>query len=228
MSDANTIEGKPFAGKISNWAIYDGSGRLRTPEDEAHFRKMTNGVSPLLFTGEVEEDLLGRWPDGSCMRSSALVSIDMDTWMVETERTIYQLQGPGRITRVAPGPYEFEVGKTIMMLNPIKDFTLSHETDDDLIFPDKPESLTAMVEVAKFIRQFCQHAGSNSEMNIPSEVQRTAEQIFGGREKADQWLNTPLLIFKDLSPIQVITQKDDGATQVLVTLRRIKSGELIS
>lgn len=50
------------------------------------------------MSATVVKDNLGRWNPGDHMRSSLVVSIDMENMIVETENTLYHLEGePGDV-----------------------------------------------------------------------------------------------------------------------------------
>ena len=68
---------KKFGGKIKDWTINNLSSGGR------------------ILTGYVASDPLGRWEIGWHMRSSLIVTYDEDTGIVETENTIYHLEGEG-------------------------------------------------------------------------------------------------------------------------------------
>lgn len=144
---------KPFGAKVSAWTLHDFSNRLVSPDDRARFREECPGCAPVFFTGQVDKDYRGRWDNGTCMRSSLVVSISRvrDEWFVETENTIYCLSGPGRVSTRVPMSYEFEVTKTLMLLSASDGMKLKVEKGDFIVVPDLPESLLPMQNLIKKI-----------------------------------------------------------------------------
>ncbi|MFT6402324.1 MAG: hypothetical protein ACJA2D_001642 [Pseudohongiellaceae bacterium] len=107
---------KPFGGTIRSWCRHILT--KLAPEDMLREKlKQDPNIRPEFFTGEVVEDKLKRWRPGDAMRSSLIVNFDEETLLVETENTIYQLTGPGRISESFPLDYASEVGKTILLLS---------------------------------------------------------------------------------------------------------------
>jgi hypothetical protein len=47
-----------------------------------------------ILTGTVKEDSTGRWEPGFHMRSSLIVVMDLDEGIIETQNTIYKVEGP--------------------------------------------------------------------------------------------------------------------------------------
>ena len=47
----------------------------------------------MVFTGTVVDDPLGRWEPGFHMRSSLIMTLDRETGIVETQNTVYTLEG---------------------------------------------------------------------------------------------------------------------------------------
>jgi hypothetical protein len=145
--------GKPFGADVWAWAIHDLSKTLKTEELKRQFNEIHPCCAPALFTGQVDEDHLGRWRRGSCMQSSFIVAIvrSDECWLVETENTRYKLRGTGRITTQPPQAYDFEVGKTLVLIDP--NCSLSPEGDNNghIIYSDCQESLIPMFELMRAI-----------------------------------------------------------------------------
>jgi hypothetical protein len=141
--------GKPFGADICAWAIHDLSGRLKTEELKNQFRELRSGCAPVLFTGQVDIDYLGRWQKGSCMRSSLIIAIVRvaDCWHVETENTLYKLCGPGRITTKSPMAYDFEVGKTLVLIDPNCSLSPESNNNGHIVYPECRKSLIPMFEL---------------------------------------------------------------------------------
>lgn len=80
---------KKFGGTIKDWQIHTLSIK---PED---INKLYPGeeLQPLIMTGTVVEDKLGRWKPGYHMRSSLIKKIDKQKGEIETRNTIYKLEG---------------------------------------------------------------------------------------------------------------------------------------
>jgi hypothetical protein len=107
---------KPFGGTIRSWCRHVIT--QYAPEELLAERLAKDpDFKAEYFTGEVVEDKLDRWRTGDAMRSSLIVKFDEITLLVETENTIYQLVGPGRISNSRPKNYASEVGKTISLLS---------------------------------------------------------------------------------------------------------------
>jgi hypothetical protein len=145
--------GKPFGANIRAWAIHDLFGSLKTEELKKQFRELRSGCAPALLTGQVDVDYLARWQKGSCMRSSLIVTIARgdECWRVETENTLYKLCGPGRITTQTPQAYDFEVGKTLVLIDPNCSLSPEDDSNDHIVHPDHQESLIRMFELMKVI-----------------------------------------------------------------------------
>lgn len=135
--DENDFQ-KPFGGKIRYWCRHIFTAQV--PADILKEKMAENpDYSAEIFTGEVVNDALGRWRPGDSMRSSPIVSFDEKTLLVETENTVYQLVGPGRVSRTPPLMYWIEVGKTIKLLSNDPEGAASDEDDSILVYPKKPE-----------------------------------------------------------------------------------------
>ena len=81
---------KKDGGKIKNWQLH----HILLTEDEAKlFLKYFPDVimPPMLFTGTVVDDPVGRWLPGFHMKSTYIVSFDRKTGVVETCNTMYKL-----------------------------------------------------------------------------------------------------------------------------------------
>lgn len=128
MSDISSS--KPHGGIIRAWCrhiLSDLTAALakKNASDEP--------IAPLEFiTGEVVEDRLNRWCPGDAMRSSWVVNFNEDTLVVETLNTIYQLDGPGRISDTFPYDYAAEVGKSVLLLSEKAQF--QEDSNGDIIY----------------------------------------------------------------------------------------------
>ncbi|MBW2940553.1 DUF6957 family protein [Zhongshania aquimaris] len=129
---------KPFGGEIKFWCRHVLTDLL--PEELLKEKQAENAhYSAEIFTGQVINDALRRWRPGDAMQSSPIVNFDEETLMVETENTLYQLVGPGRISRLPPRAYWEEVGKTIILLSDGHNLTVAGEDDSILVFPDQQD-----------------------------------------------------------------------------------------
>ena len=81
---------KKDGGTIINWQLHHLSAPLDKVKEMIPDFKMDEVV---MFTGTVVHDPAGRFEDGWHMRSSIIVDFDKETGIVETENTIYKLEG---------------------------------------------------------------------------------------------------------------------------------------
>ena len=88
---------KKNGGIIKNWRIHKLSFSQKKI-DEAYPKE---NLTPRVLSGVVVKDPVGRWKPGNTMRSSLLVSINEETGRVETQNTIYKIQGPGNNDKAA-------------------------------------------------------------------------------------------------------------------------------
>lgn len=129
---------KPYGGTIRSWCRHVITQYV--PEELLAERLAKDAdFKAEYFTGEVLEDKLDRWRSGDAMRSSLIIKFDENTLLVETENTVYQLTGPGRISNSRPKNYASEVGKTILLLSNIKDIEID-DTESVLVYPNKRNS----------------------------------------------------------------------------------------
>jgi len=81
---------KKFGGTIKNWTF----NILSVPLEK--LREMRPDVKvdkAMILSGYVVEDPLCRWQPGWHMRSSLIISYDKENGIVETENTIYHVEG---------------------------------------------------------------------------------------------------------------------------------------
>jgi hypothetical protein len=129
---------KPYGGTIRSWCRHVITQYV--PEELLAERLVKDAdFKAEYFTGEVLEDKLDRWRSGDAMRSSLIVKFDENTLLVETENTLYQLVGPGRISNSRPKNYASEVSKTILLLSQAKGL----KTDDSESFIVYPKTTSS-------------------------------------------------------------------------------------
>lgn len=80
---------KKFGGTITNWQIHT----LSMKQEDIDNMYPGEGLQPLVMTGTVVEDKLGRWRPGYHMRSSFIKKIDRQKGEIETRNTIYKVEG---------------------------------------------------------------------------------------------------------------------------------------
>ncbi len=136
MSDS--LIPKPDGGTIRYWARHIVTDYASDSQLEK-LRAINPNAEVEFFTGEVVEDKLERWRPGDAMRSSLIISFDEKTLAVETENTLYQLLGPGRVTREKPKMYWEEVAITILLLSGEQDLQFDSGVNE-LIYPDTIET----------------------------------------------------------------------------------------
>lgn len=78
-------------GTILNlWQLHN----LDVPEEKLReLRPDVKVDKALILSGTVVEDGTGRWQPGFHMRSSLVIDVDRENGIIETENTIYQVQG---------------------------------------------------------------------------------------------------------------------------------------
>ena len=81
---------KKDGGTIKNWQMH----HIPLTKDETklfseHFTDVL--MPPMLFTGTVVHDPIGRWQPGYHMKSTYIVSFDRKTGIIETCNTMYKL-----------------------------------------------------------------------------------------------------------------------------------------
>lgn len=117
---------KQYGGTIDFWCIHDLSEML----SEGDF------PAPRMMTGRSVDEPLGRWRPGSYMRSSMILNLDLDKMEVETENTIYTIQGPGRFSKSNPFHYAFAVDRTFRLLSPTELGASEELGSDELYYPE--------------------------------------------------------------------------------------------
>jgi len=80
---------KKFGGTIKDWQIHT----LSVTKEWLDTVCTEKGLQPMILTGTVVEDKLGRWLPGFHMRSTLIKKIDREKGEVETQNTIYKLEG---------------------------------------------------------------------------------------------------------------------------------------
>lgn len=83
------MKNKKFGGTITNWQIHT----LSITQEDIDKMYPNEGLQPLIMTGTVVEDKLGRWKSGYHMRSSLIKKIDRQKGEIETKNTIYKVEG---------------------------------------------------------------------------------------------------------------------------------------
>jgi len=107
---------KRFAGVVEYWCIHKVNRHL--PEDFLLAKLAEDpGYDASFLSAMVVKDELGRWESGTAMRTSLISKIDLDNMTIETENSIYHLHGPGRISTKMPKEYDFEVGRSVLLLS---------------------------------------------------------------------------------------------------------------
>lgn len=80
---------KKSGGTIKNWQIHT----LSLTEEQLNKMYPGEKTKPMIISGTVVEDPLGRWQSGYHMRTSLVVNLDRKANKVETLNTIYKLEG---------------------------------------------------------------------------------------------------------------------------------------
>jgi len=80
---------KKFGGIIENWQIHN----LSLTEEQINKAYPGQKAKPMIISGTVIEDPIGRWKPGNHMRTSLIVNLDKKEGTVETLNTIYKLTG---------------------------------------------------------------------------------------------------------------------------------------
>jgi len=80
---------KKFGGTIKNWQIHT----LSLTEEQLNKAYPGQKAKPMIISGTVVEDPVGRWEPGNHMRTSLIVNLDKKEGTVETLNTIYKLTG---------------------------------------------------------------------------------------------------------------------------------------
>lgn len=124
---------KPFAGTVRAWCRH--KLEVRIPKDD---NPEPNVLRIEYFTGEVVEDKLKRWRAGTAMCSSPIVNFDEITLLIETENSLYQLIGPGRMSKTFPFFVDSEVGITRDLLDSNRDRD-AENTGEIVIYPGSKE-----------------------------------------------------------------------------------------
>ncbi len=82
---------KKDGGIISNWRIHE----LTYSQEKIDKSFPNEKLTPMVLSGMVVKDPVGRWNPGDTMRSSLIVNINKEKNTVETRNTLYKLQGEG-------------------------------------------------------------------------------------------------------------------------------------
>lgn len=80
---------KKYGGIIKDWQVHT----LSFSEDDLNKVYPGEQLKPLVITGTVVKDELGRWLPGDHMRTSLVKVLDREKGKVETRNTIYRLEG---------------------------------------------------------------------------------------------------------------------------------------
>jgi len=80
---------KKFGGTIKNWQVHT----LSFTKEQIDRVYPGKNAKPLVITGTVVEDPIGRWKPGFHMKTSLIVKLDRKEGTVETLKTIYKLTG---------------------------------------------------------------------------------------------------------------------------------------
>ena len=80
---------KKFGGIIKNWQVHT----LSYTEEQLDKVFPGKNAKPMLITGTIVEDPLGRWQPGHHIKTSLVVKLDREEGTVETLNTIYKLAG---------------------------------------------------------------------------------------------------------------------------------------
>lgn len=80
---------KKFGGIITNWQVHT----LSSTKEQIDKVYPGQNAKPLVVTGTVVEDPIGRWKPGFHMKTSLVVKLDRKKGTVETLNTIYKLTG---------------------------------------------------------------------------------------------------------------------------------------
>lgn len=87
---------KKIGGTIQNWQLHH---LTLSKKDQKLLKKSYPNIlldpGPMVFTGAVVHDPLGKWAKGFHMRSSLIVSIDRKNNIIETVNTIYNVTNEG-------------------------------------------------------------------------------------------------------------------------------------
>ena len=84
---------KKDGGTIKNWQMHIASDK---PKDLVKAKELNPDFEMdkvMVFTGTVVDDPTGRWLPGYHMRSTLVLKHDVETGIVETQNTIYKLEG---------------------------------------------------------------------------------------------------------------------------------------
>lgn len=130
----NYSSSKPWRGTLKNWCLHDSSASLNVEQWEA-FKTIKPGCQVAIITGEVVEDDLKRWQPGEAMHTSMVVYLNLCEMIVETENSVYRLQGAGRFSSSSPRNYEKEVGLTKILLGDIGDSVDDHGSTKGYFHP---------------------------------------------------------------------------------------------
>lgn len=80
---------KKFGGIIKDWQVHT----LSLTEEQLNKAYPGQKAKPMIISGTVVEDPVGRWEPGNHMRTSLIVNLDKKEGTVETLNTIYKLTG---------------------------------------------------------------------------------------------------------------------------------------
>lgn len=84
------VSDKKDGGTIINWQLHTLSA---TPVQVSQFGYEVQTDKCYVLTGTVKEDPTGRWEPGFHMRSSLIVAMDLDKGIIETQNTVYKVEG---------------------------------------------------------------------------------------------------------------------------------------
>jgi hypothetical protein len=82
---------KKDGGTIDNWQLHN----LSYTQEQLEEAYPNENLKPMVFTGTVVEDAVGRWKKGNHMRSSLIVNIDRENGVIETRNTMYKVLEEG-------------------------------------------------------------------------------------------------------------------------------------
>jgi hypothetical protein len=136
MTEPNNM--KPFGGTIEFWCRHIFTEHL--PKDFLEQKRAEDpNFSAEIVTGQVVEDKLLRWKPGDAMQTTIIVNFDEESLLIETKNTIYKLTGPGRVSTAKPERYDFEVGKTILLLSDAKGLKID-DSESFIVYPKTTSS----------------------------------------------------------------------------------------
>lgn len=93
---------------IKNWQIHNLS---IDPKRLAEVGQHTNEDKTMIVTGTVVDDPTGKWRPGYHMRSTIIIKFDREAGMIETQNTMYKLEGPE-----GDGTLGGDIGDTVLAI----------------------------------------------------------------------------------------------------------------